>query len=508
MTDDIWAGLPDRYYRGMEIKELDDIELPKIEGWTDDPELQLMPFQRIGAAWMYVTQRSMLTDKVGLGKTIQTLAMICLLRQRQKPYRTIVICPKPARHQWVKEIRRFTNLAVMEVSGTKGERAAQYSGWWEVLVTTWPLLLRDYAVIKDQSPDVLVADEASAYRHHKTKTARMFKALARDVTRVIPLDATPIQKSLLDLHSLLEAFHLNIFGPIPAFERRFVRREKIKFRRGRATISTSKIIGYRNMGEFKKRIKPFLLRRSLEDVDAQMPELMPPVNVWLELPPAQRTLYRAAKQGMLEFWAEGRRMKMRSHFHHLQQACDSTFYFDRISGVQREPISVKLDWLINELTNSLDRQKVVVFAKYLATVDDIMRRLEEAGVRAYRFTGTEKDDQRTAALDAFWNDPKTYVLVGTTAIERALNLQKSAYLINVNQLWNPQRMEQLLGRIRRFGSEHARVVVVNLLCSDTVEQKMQKILSERAAVADYVFNETNELFEALTDEQLIALIQD
>jgi len=100
------------------------------------------------------------------------------------------------------------------------------------------------------------------------------------------------------------------------------------------------------------------------------------------------------------------------------------------------------------------------------------------------------------------------VLVGTTAIERALNLQKSAYLINVNQLWNPQRMEQLLGRIRRFGSEHARVVVVNLLCSDTVEQKMQKILSERAAVADYVFNETNELFEALTDEQLIALIQD
>ena len=70
---------------------------------------------------------------------------------------------------------------------------------------------------------------------------------------------------------------------------------------------------------------------------------------------------------------------------------------------------------------------------------------------------TPGDSKRKAAIrkeqeDRFWTDPKCRVAVGTSAIERSLNFQVARIVVDVDHSMNPQRMIQILGRIRRAGS--------------------------------------------------------
>ena len=503
MTTEPDADLPENYQKALHVKRLARVEMDEPEGWSTDPELAMKPFQKKGMAWLYFAQKGILADQVGLGKTIQALGLIQLLKARGEPFRTLVVGTKAAQFQWLSETQRFTDLHAGIAYGTKSERVSQYAAWWEILVVTYPLLLRDLEYIRNQDIDCVVLDEASTFRHHNIKTAHAVKQLTRGRKRVILLDATPIQTSLLDMHSILETLRMSVFGPLPAFERRYVRREPVRFRRGNSFVQTTKIVGYRNVREFKQRISPFILRRRAVDVSAEMPDVAVE-NVWLDLPPIQRRHYHQSRRGIIDLFNTGERMQARASFHHLQMACDTTMAFDPTST----STSVKLDWLIDRLSHDLRHEKVVVFIKYKVTIRDAMDRMRKAGIHALQYTGDESQEDRAFAVKAFWDEPTMQVLIGTSALERSLNLQKSAYLVAVNQLWNPQRMDQLFGRIRRLGSEHSKVVMINLLIRETIEERLHRLLSERAAIADYVFDETSELFEKLSDEQLMSLIQE
>ena len=297
---------------------------------------------------------------------------------------------------------------------------------------------------------------------------------------------------------------MRIFGPLQAFENRYVRRERTRPRRGDKG-STNKIVGYRNTKELRARVKPFILRRRVDDpeVEVELPDIMPPINVWLNLGRRQRQHYNDARRGVVEMFKEGDVVRARSHFHHLQYACDTTAAFG-----DPDPESVKIDWLINHLRTELRGMKVVIFSRYHIALQEIGRALRENNIRYVEVSGRLEAEEKTGNIEAFVNNPRIDVLVGSSTIERGLNLQVASYLINFDQLWNPQRQQQLLGRIRRIGSEHATVHVINLMTEDTIEQKLQRRLMERAAVSDYVLEETSELWEELSDAELLTLIQE
>lgn len=117
--------LPENYIKAVEIKETDkQVKLPPLDGWN--AELPIRPFQKKGVAWLYLARRALLADPVGLGKTIQALGLISLLKTTGRPYRTIVIAPNyNSEMQWYRETRRFTSLIACPVNGEKAERVGQ-----------------------------------------------------------------------------------------------------------------------------------------------------------------------------------------------------------------------------------------------------------------------------------------------------------------------------------------------------------------------------------------------
>jgi SNF2 family DNA or RNA helicase len=97
-------------------------------------------------------------------------------------------------------------------------------------------------------------------------------------------------------------------------------------------------------------------------------------------------------------------------------------------------------------------------------------------------------------------------MLGTSALERSLNLQNANILVNVDMLMNPSRMRQLAGRVRRAGSKHSHIFIFNLLTTNSQEERYEKVLASRAAMSDYIFNETSEMFAKLTPMELLSLI--
>ena len=82
------ALLPANYVKALEVKRLAGVNLPLLDGWTKDPDKQILPFQQKGISYLYVARKALLADPVGLGKTIQALGLIMLLRHRGEPFRT------------------------------------------------------------------------------------------------------------------------------------------------------------------------------------------------------------------------------------------------------------------------------------------------------------------------------------------------------------------------------------------------------------------------------------
>jgi SNF2 family DNA or RNA helicase len=148
-----------------------------------------------------------------------------------------------------------------------------------------------------------------------------------------------------------------------------------------------------------------------------------------------------------------------------------------------------------------------VFCQFTNTVAALSARLTRARVGHDIIWGRNSDKSaRKRAQDRFWDDPACRVLIGTSAMEQSLNLQVARHLINVDQLMNPARMQQLAGRIRRDGSRFASVYVHNLFTRGTQEEGYLDLLEREQALADHVWGESNQLYEALPPLALLQLI--
>ena len=90
------------------------------------------------------------------------------------------------------------------------------------------------------------------------------------------------------------------------------------------------------------------------------------------------------------------------------------------------------------------------------------------------FASVERDDIKTAVKKR-----QLRLVVATDAACEGLNLQTLGTLINIDLPWNPSRLEQRLGRIKRFGQARRTVDMLNLVYHDTQDEKVYQVISRR-----------------------------
>ena len=143
--------------------------------------------------------------------------------------------------------------------------------------------------------------------------------------------------------------------------------------------------------------------------------------------------------------------------------------------------------------------KVVVFngsnnhPQAVSTLEDWQRR--HAG--SDRVTGSRSVDVRTALTDRFREDAKAEILIATEAASEGVNLQFCSLVVNYDLPWNPQRIEQRIGRCHRYGQKHD-VVVINFLNRDNpADRRVQQLLQDKFHLFEGLFGASDQVLGAI-----------
>jgi superfamily II DNA/RNA helicase len=121
-------------------------------------------------------------------------------------------------------------------------------------------------------------------------------------------------------------------------------------------------------------------------------------------------------------------------------------------------------WVASELAQDLPGEPVAVYAG-----------TGKSGIfRDEAFSSIDREEIKKAVKKR-----QVRLVVATDAACEGLNLQTLGTLINVDLPWNPSRLEQRLGRIKRFGQARRTVDMLNLVYHDTQDEKIYQVLSRR-----------------------------
>jgi len=112
-----------------------------------------------------------------------------------------------------------------------------------------------------------------------------------------------------------------------------------------------------------------------------------------------------------------------------------------------------------------------------------------------RVTGSRAVDVRTALIDHFRTDAQ--ILIATEAAAEGVNLQFCSLVVNYDLPWNPQRVEQRIGRCHRYGQKHDVVVINFLNQKNQADRRVLELLSHKFQLFDGLFGASDEILGSI-----------
>lgn len=127
----------------------------------------------------------------------------------------------------------------------------------------------------------------------------------------------------------------------------------------------------------------------------------------------------------------------------------------------------------------------------------LLERWQAANKTTGRATGSRPIDVRTALIDNFSDPSGAPIMIATEAAAEGINLQFCSLVINYDLPWNPQRIEQRIGRCHRYGQEHDVVVVNFLNQRNEADRRVLELLTEKFHIFDGIFGASDEVLGSI-----------
>jgi superfamily II DNA or RNA helicase len=449
----------------------------------------LYGYQEDGVLHLTFGRRTLLADDMGLGKTIQAIAAAALLKQLRDIQHVLIVCPASLKHQWAREIRRFTSLSVQVIEGNPIQRRQLYRDQQFFNVINYELVRYDDEELTRREFDLVILDEAQRIKNWRTKTADKVKRLRSPYAFV--LTGTPLENRLDELYSIFQFIDPTILGPLWRFNERYYETE-------RRPSGSYKVLGYKNLDELRHRIAPYVLRRVRDEVLLDLPERIDS-NFFVEMTDPQWNAYYEYEHRVAQLMARARRRPLTPEEHQIllgclvkmRLICNALALHDpEIKPQDREKTAPKLRELREILGEEVasNGHKAILFSqwsKMLALTEPILERLKLGWVK---LTGDVPTKKRGALIEQFFEDPQCKVFLSTDAGGVGLNLQAASMVVNLDLPWNPAVLAQRIARAHRHGQPHT-VNVVNLIAQGTIEERMLDTLAAKRAVFDAALNE-------------------
>ncbi|WP_311777320.1 SNF2-related protein [Trueperella abortisuis] len=233
--------------------------------------------------------------------------------------------------------------------------------------------------------------------------------------------------------------------------------------------------------------------------------------------PEQRQAMLAEVEELREYAKLARSITVNQKAVKLVDALDQDFAKLRKIGAPEKAIiftdsTVTQDYLARSLTEAGWGEGLVLFngTNTSPEANTIYERWLEENEGGDLVTGIPAADRRKALVDEFRDRGR--LMIATEAAAEGINLQFCSMLVNYDLPWNPQRIEQRIGRLHRFGQKH-NVVVVNFSNKGNLaEERILELLTEKFQLFTSVFGASDEVLGQIEDgldfEKMIAAILD
>ncbi len=439
----------------------------------------LYPYQRDGVRHLALGERRLLADEMGLGKTVQALGASKLLQDLEGVKRALVVCPASLKTEWAEQITAATDLSYEIVSGPRHRRLELYRGPQFFTLTNYEQVLADLDAMQEfVNPDIVILDEAQRIKNWRTKTANAIKRLESRFAFV--LTGTPLENRIDELYSIMQFLDPEVLGSLFRFNREYYQLDA----NGRA-------IGYRNLDKLRESTRNVILRRRKADVEGDLPNRTDR-NHYLPMTDEQRERYVDYERAVAAIAQRAKRRPLTpEEFQRLQiglacmrMMCDTPYILDQ--NVRDCPKLDELERVIEDMLEEPDG-KIIIFSEWVRMLELVRNRIEDLGIGYAWHTGSVAQDRRRIEINRFKDDPECRIFLSSESGGVGLNLQVANNVINMDLPWNPAKLEQRIARAWRKHQKRS-VTVVNLVTTDSIEERMLHLLKQKQAIADNVLD--------------------
>jgi len=517
---------------------------------------ELRPYQTVGMSWLLFLREhgfgACLADDMGLGKTVQMISYLQYVKEHEEsmalveqvedenqeesahqviveadaessdleedtdeqeevlieepavmlPVNTaLIVCPTSVLGNWQRELERFSPELKVHLhygsNRTKGPAFTQKMHQYDVVLTSFGITHQDTDELSTFYWSSIILDEAQNIKNSQTKQSRAVRKLKG--RHHIALTGTPMENRLSELWAIFDFINKGYLGSLKQFQDKYVsliereeQKDKIK--------------------ELQRLIQPFLLRRTKKDKDValNLPDKQEQKE-FVPLTAEQASLYEQLIKDTFEnieklssFERKGMILAMLTK---LKQLCNHPALYLKEDNqddiLQKAKRSGKLEKL-TEIIDAVQEQNesCLIFTQYIGMGNMMKELLEKRYGHTVPFlNGSNNKKQRDDMIVRFQNGEFPIFILSLKAGGTGLNLTEANHVIHYDRWWNPAVENQATDRAYRIGQQRF-VHVHKLICTGTLEEKIDKMLDKKQALNDEIISSSSDnwITELSTEE--------
>ncbi|MDR0799311.1 MAG: DEAD/DEAH box helicase [Dysgonamonadaceae bacterium] len=482
----------------------------------------LRPYQKEGFYWLeHLRQMDFggcLADDMGLGKTIQTITLFesiyaptitqslllenfssgpqLSLFDSPKPAATprvpasLVVAPTSLLHNWQNELKKFApDLRIYIYAGAKrlkSKEIIRVLRHYHVVITSYGMVRSDIEYLKEYPFHYVVLDES---QYIKNSDSIIYKSVQQlSAAHRLVLTGTPIENSLFDLWAQFNFINPGLLGTQSFFKNQYV-------------VKITKEKNLQAEASLLKLIKPFLLRRTKEEVTPELPLLSQEI-VYCDMTEEQEKIYLAEKNRIRNQLLENRDLFVKNNLVALQSLMRLRLLSNHPSLVYPDYSgdSGKFDQILLYFeTIRANGHKVLIFSSFVKHLKLLAKIFDEKEWKYAMLTG--QTVRREEQIDRFKHDlDVNCFFISLKAGGTGLNLTEADYVFILDPWWNPAVEMQALSRAHRIGQDK-NVMVYRFISNDSIEEKIIRLQMVKTELSE-TFVQSNNPLEQLNREEI------
>lgn len=480
-----------------EFEDVGDINMPHhFKG-------SLRPYQKAGFNWFHFLQQyhfgGCLADDMGLGKTIQALALLQKHKENieaaDSKSVSLIIMPTSLIYNWLNEAKKFApKLRMMVHTGTFRYKSPEVFTNYDVVITTYGITRIDIDLLSGYFFEYIILDESQNIKNPSSKSYQAVKQLKSRYKLI--LSGTPVENSVNDLWTQMSFINPGLLGSQQFFLNEFVtpiekKKDEEKARRLQALI------------------KPFVLRRTKEQVATELPPKTENL-FYCKMSDEQANVYEKVKSEyrneLLKSLEDGTfaqaQMQVLQGLIKLRQIANHPSMIDD----QYEGDSGKFENVVHTLANVLEGgHKVLIFSQFVKQLTIYRNHFDTEGIPYVYLDGSTQN--RGDVVKRFQEDEKTRVfLISIKAGGVGLNLTEADYVFILDPWWNPAVEQQAIDRTHRIG-QTKNVFIYKFITKDSVEEKILALQQRKLKVAQSLITTEESFIKSLSAEDIREILK-